>query len=126
MARPNFRVCSSVVEHPSDKGKVPGSIPGIPISENLGGQADNDEAGSSILPLPTKTRRSGILDAISWTARSAAQYSRTGLSRGRLVKRLGVHPTHVSSLERGIRYPPLKVIERLARILAMPSKDFFK
>lgn len=49
-----------------------------------------------------------------------------GLSQGKLAKKLGVHPTYISSFERGIRNPSLKVIERLARALNMPIRNFFK
>ncbi len=48
------------------------------------------------------------------------------LSQGRLAKKLGTPPTYISSFERGIRNPSLKVTERLARPLDMPIRDFFK
>ncbi|MEK7601641.1 MAG: helix-turn-helix transcriptional regulator [Patescibacteria group bacterium] len=46
-----------------------------------------------------------------------------GVSQGKLARALGIHPTYVSQIERGIRNPTIKNIEKLARALGVsPDK----
>lgn len=45
------------------------------------------------------------------------------MSQGDVAKILGVHPTYVSGIERGIRNLALKNIERLAKALRVQIKD---
>ena len=45
------------------------------------------------------------------------------LSQRKLAKILKVHPTYISSLERGLRNPSLIVIERIANALDI-KRDF--
>ena len=42
------------------------------------------------------------------------------ISQGDLAKILGVHPTYISGIERGVRNMALKNTERLAKALACP------
>jgi len=46
------------------------------------------------------------------------------LSQGGLAKILGVHPTYISGIERGLRNMTLKNIEKLAKALNVSIKDF--
>jgi transcriptional regulator with XRE-family HTH domain len=48
------------------------------------------------------------------------------MSQGDLAKILGVHPTYISSVERGIRNMALNNIERLAKALNVPIGDLIK
>jgi transcriptional regulator with XRE-family HTH domain len=48
------------------------------------------------------------------------------LSQGDVAKALGVHITYVSQIERGVRNPTLKNIERLAKALGVPIEDLLK
>ncbi|MFA5991542.1 MAG: helix-turn-helix transcriptional regulator [Candidatus Doudnabacteria bacterium] len=48
------------------------------------------------------------------------------LSQGGLAKRLGVHPTYISGIERGIRNMTLKNIEKLANALEISVQDILK
>lgn len=45
--------------------------------------------------------------------------SRQKLSQEQLALKCGVHPTYVSQLERGLKSPSLRTIERLAVALGM-------
>lgn len=48
------------------------------------------------------------------------------LSQGKLAKILGVHPTYISGIERGLRNMNLKNIERLAKALSVSVQDLLK
>ena len=45
------------------------------------------------------------------------------LSQRKLASKLDVHPTYISSLERVLRNPSLKVIDKIASVLEI-SRDF--
>lgn len=45
------------------------------------------------------------------------------MSQAELAKVLGVHPTYISGIERGVRNMSLKNIDRLAKALNVPIKD---
>ena len=48
------------------------------------------------------------------------------MSQVDLAKILGVHPTYISGIERGMRNMSLKNIERLANALGVPIEDLIK
>jgi len=48
------------------------------------------------------------------------------MSQGDLSKILGVHPTYVSGIERGVRNLTLKNMERLALALKVKISTFFQ
>lgn len=48
------------------------------------------------------------------------------MSQGDLAKILGVHPTYISGIERGVRNMALKNIERLAKALGVSIEDLMK
>lgn len=48
------------------------------------------------------------------------------MSQGKLAKILGVHPTYISGIERGVRNMSLKNIERLAKALNVPLEELIK
>jgi len=43
-----------------------------------------------------------------------------GLSQGKLAKKLGVDPSYISQIERGVNNLSLKKIEKLAKVLGVP------
>ncbi len=49
-----------------------------------------------------------------------------GLSQGDVARKLKVHRSYVSGIERGVRNPSLRVVERLATGLGVSVKDLFK
>lgn len=49
-----------------------------------------------------------------------------GLSQGNLAKILGLHPTYISGIERGVRNMALKNIEKLANALGVSINDLLK
>ena len=49
-----------------------------------------------------------------------------GLSQGKLAKILGVHPTYISGIERGVRNMALKNIEKLANALDVKIDELIK
>ena len=49
-----------------------------------------------------------------------------GMSQGGLAKILGVHPTYISGIERGVRNMALKNIEKLANALGVSVNDLLK
>lgn len=49
-----------------------------------------------------------------------------GLSQGDVSKRLGVHRSYISGIERGVRNPSLKVIQRIAKALEVPIEKLLK
>lgn len=51
---------------------------------------------------------------------------RKELSQGDIAKRLNVHRSYISGIERGIRNPSLKVIERFAKALEVEVKNLIK
>lgn len=48
------------------------------------------------------------------------------LSQGGLAKILGLHPTYISGIERGVRNMALKNIEKLAKALNVSVNDLLK
>ncbi len=48
------------------------------------------------------------------------------MSQGDLAKILGVHPTYISGIERGMRNMALKNIERLAKALGVSVSELTK
>lgn len=48
------------------------------------------------------------------------------MSQGDLAKILGVHPTYISSVERGVRNMALNNIERLAKALVVSIEELIK
>ncbi|OHB03873.1 MAG: transcriptional regulator [Candidatus Zambryskibacteria bacterium RIFCSPLOWO2_01_FULL_43_17] len=48
------------------------------------------------------------------------------MSQGDLAKILGVHPTYISGIERGVRNMSLKNIERVAKALGVSVRDLIK
>ena len=46
-----------------------------------------------------------------------------GMSQGDLAKILGLHPTYISGIERGVRNMSLKNIEKLAKALGVSIKN---
>lgn len=48
------------------------------------------------------------------------------LSQAKLAGKLNVHPTYISSLERGLRNPSLKVIDRIASALEISRETLIK
>ena len=46
-----------------------------------------------------------------------------GMSQGDLAKILGLHPTYISGIERGVRNMSLKNIEKLAKALGVSVKN---
>ncbi len=51
---------------------------------------------------------------------------RKHLSQGDLAKTLGVHPSYVSGIERGIRNMTLSNLDRLARSLGVPITELLQ
>jgi len=49
-----------------------------------------------------------------------------GLSQSDVAKRMNVHRSYISSIERGIRNPSLKVIQRIAKALEVPMEKLIK
>lgn len=48
------------------------------------------------------------------------------LSQGDIAKILAVHSTYISQIERGIRNPTLRNIERIAKALGVPPSKLLK
>ena len=48
-----------------------------------------------------------------------------GISQGKLSETTGLHRTYISGIERGIRNPSLKNIQKLAHALKVSPKEFF-
>jgi transcriptional regulator with XRE-family HTH domain len=49
-----------------------------------------------------------------------------GLSQGDVARRLNLHRSYISSIERGIRNPSLKVIQRIAKALEVPIEKLLE
>lgn len=47
------------------------------------------------------------------------------LTQVELAVIVNVSPGYIGSIEQGIRYPSLKVLEKLARALKIPAKELF-
>jgi transcriptional regulator with XRE-family HTH domain len=45
------------------------------------------------------------------------------LSQGDVSRRLGLHRSYISGIERGVRNPSLKVVEKIARALGVKAND---
>ncbi len=69
-----------------------------------------------------------VMDNISkqFGKRARAIRLKQGLSQGDVAKRLNVHRSYVSGIERGIRNPSLKVIQRVAKALEVPMEKLIK
>lgn len=48
------------------------------------------------------------------------------MSQGNLAKILGVHPTYISGIERGVRNMALKNIEKLAKALGVTPSELLE
>ncbi|MDD4989350.1 MAG: helix-turn-helix transcriptional regulator [Candidatus Pacebacteria bacterium] len=48
------------------------------------------------------------------------------MSQGDLAKILGVHPTYISGIERGVRNMALRNIEKLAKALGVPIENLIR
>ena len=48
------------------------------------------------------------------------------MSQGDLAKLLGVHPTYISGIERGVRNMALKNIEKLAKALGVTPSELLE
>jgi transcriptional regulator with XRE-family HTH domain len=48
------------------------------------------------------------------------------LSQGDVAKILGAHPTYISQIERGIRNPTMRNIEKIANALGVPINELLK
>lgn len=48
------------------------------------------------------------------------------LSQGKLAKILGVHPTYISGIERGLRNPSLITLEKIAKALNVKVEELIK
>lgn len=48
------------------------------------------------------------------------------MSQADLAEILGVHPTYISGIERGVRNMALKNIEKLAKALGVPIEELIK
>lgn len=48
------------------------------------------------------------------------------LSQGKLAKILGVHPTYISGIERGLRNPSLITLEKVAKALNVKIDELIK
>ena len=49
-----------------------------------------------------------------------------GMSQGDIAKKLGVHRSYISGIERGIRNPTVKNVEKLADALGVDVSELFK
>lgn len=51
---------------------------------------------------------------------------KNNLSQGKLAKILGVHPTYISGIERGLRNPSLMTMEKIAKALNVTIDELIK
>ena len=58
--------------------------------------------------------------------RARAIRLKQGLSQGDVAKRMNVHRSYISSIERGVRNPSLKVIQKIAKALEVPMEKLIK
>jgi len=49
-----------------------------------------------------------------------------GLSQGDIARRLNLHRSYISGIERGVRNPSLKVIQKVAKALGAKVSDILK
>ena len=49
-----------------------------------------------------------------------------GLSQGDVSRRLNLHRSYVSGIERGVRNPSLKVVQKIAKALEVKVGDLLK
>ena len=49
-----------------------------------------------------------------------------GLSQGDVARRLNLHRSYISSIERGVRNPSLKVIQKIAKALDVEIEKLLK
>ena len=49
-----------------------------------------------------------------------------GLSQGDVSRRLNLHRSYVSGIERGVRNPSLKVVQKIAKALEVKVSDLLK
>lgn len=49
-----------------------------------------------------------------------------GLSQGDVARRLNLHRSYVSGIERGVRNPSLKVVQKIAKALEVKVNDLLK
>ena len=49
-----------------------------------------------------------------------------GLSQGDVARRLNLHRSYISGIERGVRNPSLKVIQKVAKALDVKVGDILK
>ena len=49
-----------------------------------------------------------------------------GLSQGDVARRLNLHRSYISGIERGVRNPSLKVIQKIARALEVKINDLIR
>ena len=49
-----------------------------------------------------------------------------GLSQGDVARRLNLHRSYISSIERGVRNPSLKVIQKIAKALGVEIEELLK
>ena len=49
-----------------------------------------------------------------------------GLSQGDVARRLNLHRSYISGIERGVRTPSLKVIQKVAKALDVKVGDILK
>ncbi|MBI5749233.1 MAG: helix-turn-helix transcriptional regulator [Nitrospinae bacterium] len=55
-----------------------------------------------------------------------AERTEKGISQGDISKKLGVHRSYISGIERGIRNPTVKDVERLADALGVDVSEPFQ
>ena len=49
-----------------------------------------------------------------------------GLSQGDIARRLNLHRSYISGIERGVRNPSLKVVQKIAKALDVKISDILK
>lgn len=52
--------------------------------------------------------------------------SKSGISQGELARKLNVHPSYISQIERGIRNPTLANVEKIAEALGVSINKLLK
>ena len=58
--------------------------------------------------------------------RARAIRLKQGLSQGDVAKRMNIHRSYISSIERSVRNPSLKVIQKIAKALEVPMEKLIK
>ena len=51
---------------------------------------------------------------------------RQGLSQGNVARRLNLHRSYISGIERGVRNPSLKVVQKIAKALGVKIIELLK